>query len=369
MTTKKIKNFWTESEISILKEHYKLGSRHCMSLLINRNMQDIAAKISYLGLRLTKEEKYQLHCNARVRQSINYKVNPNQFLNIDSPEIAYLLGFIWADGNISKMSYQISLSIQKEDADQIAHLFDRTGEWGIYNRKRTTWKEESCFYISNKIIWSFLKENDYDIKSGASPDKILSKIPENLKHYWWRGYFDGDGSIGCGKGNQLVLASVFFQDWSFCIDLFSKLNILKYSIRVSKDNIKSRHSEFILQNMIGIDKFCRFIYQNYENDNIGLDRKYKKYLLIKQSLLNSITTNNLIEINNSEILDDKYRRNKILEFIKVNNGKVRINFILSLFKIIPKQKLYIDLAYLKRNNKIFSKRVYYGSICYLKEKV
>jgi len=45
------------------------------------------------------------------------------------------------------------------------------------------------------FIYDFLSENNYKEKSYVSATKILNKIPNNLKKYFFRGYFDGDGSI------------------------------------------------------------------------------------------------------------------------------------------------------------------------------
>ncbi len=47
--------------------------------------------------------------------------------------------------------------------------------------------------INDKYIKEFLLENDFDKKSLLSPTKVLSKIPDELKHYFFRGLIDGDG--------------------------------------------------------------------------------------------------------------------------------------------------------------------------------
>jgi len=44
-----------------------------------------------------------------------------------------------------------------------------------------------------------LVDNDYKLKSYNSADKILSKIPNSLHHYFFRGLIDGDGCFYLNK--------------------------------------------------------------------------------------------------------------------------------------------------------------------------
>mgnify|MGYP001613579597 CR=1 FL=1 len=216
------------------------------------------------------------------------KMEMEQFLDIKCSKIAYLLGFIWADGYICKDSARILMN--KEDSNYIKPIIDSSGEWSVYinpNKSRPlSWKESILFVKNSRILTSFLKENDYCEKSFKSPDKILSKIPENLKHYWWRGYFDGDGCINLtSKHRRASICSTYEQDWKFVKDLASELNFnfaIEKTKRINKSSgNENKYSKIHIQNLRSLNLFLFYVYEGYETDNIGFKRKYDKWVLIK----------------------------------------------------------------------------------------
>jgi len=105
-----------------------------------------------------------------------------------------------------------------------------------------------------------------------------------LKHYWFRGLIDGDGCFYYYKPKlgstlrQFALASTYEQDWGYFESLCDELQI-NYKIKRNK-NLKSSSSYLRITNKDGIIKLGEYIYKNY--DNIGLDRKYKKFKTITQ---------------------------------------------------------------------------------------
>jgi len=234
-------------------------------------------------------EAYALKHNIKANK--NYKCNIEDYIDINTPEIIYTLGFLWADGSIGKMSknsYLISVTVTESDSTYLEKVLDKWGEfkWRTYNipaKKRVckgveiNAKPSKNFYLSDRYLSNFLIENDYKIKSGCSADKILSKIPDHLKHYWWRGYFDGDGCFYYNKTEHKVqFYSVFDQDWAFIMQLCNKLNI-EYSIYKQQNKI-GKGSTFNIVRKNDCIVLLNYIYQNMESDNIGYSRKYQKYI-------------------------------------------------------------------------------------------
>jgi hypothetical protein len=140
------------------------------------------------------------------------------FLNFQTKETAYFLGFMWSDGYIKHYisktginNYKISLEINVDDAIIIESIMNTICDWAIYKRKRKeSWKETWTFSKNNKIFYEFLKEYDYIDKSTCEPTKILILIPEEYKIYFWKGVIDGDGSIGLvGRGSYFELSSTY----------------------------------------------------------------------------------------------------------------------------------------------------------------
>lgn len=209
--------------------------------------------------------------------------NVTQFTTDINKYSAYLLGFIWADGYLSSSTLRnnknkICVEITTEDFSQIENIVDNTGHWTKASRLRLNRKPQSMFMISNSILWKFLMEHNYGPHTHTSADSILNHIPINYRHYWWQGYFDGDGCIYTNTKHYLYhlsFCSSYHQDWSFVIDLFKTLNINNYEIR-QRIQGKNQHSVIRTTNKYEIEKFYKYIYPNgYE---FGLRRKYDKFL-------------------------------------------------------------------------------------------
>jgi LAGLIDADG DNA endonuclease family protein len=215
--------------------------------------------------------------------------NLKHLYDIKIPEVAYVLGFLWADGHLRKKSGELKLLITSKDAKKIKPVMMKVLPWKIYKHKVKIGKPETLFTIHSVIIKKFFEENDYLIKSKTSPDKILSKIPENLQHYWWRGYFDGDGCFHFKKRNdsgfsyQLSISSNYKQNWNFFENLAIKLN-LKFNI-VRRIETSGSGSSIKINNYNSIKNFYNYI---YKGKLFGLNRKCKKfklYFIYKQKIL------------------------------------------------------------------------------------
>lgn len=274
---------WSEEDEIWLKNNYQnLGPDKCSEYLGLRKNQ-IIARTHKLNLKLPKEFKNLL-------QSIKPEkcnINPDLFYNINSKEISYLLGLMWADGflNPSKSGYNHNLgfTMVKEDIITIKPVLDTIGKWNYYERKQPvdSWKPSVNVITNNKRIMNFLIEHDYDKKSYVSADKILYKIPDDLKHYFFRGLIDGDGCFYFYKPEkgstlrQFALTSTYEQDWSYFEELCNGLGV-NYKIKRTC-NTKSSSSVIRITNKDGINKLGNYIYKDFDIDGLGLKRKYYKF--------------------------------------------------------------------------------------------
>ena len=119
--------------------------------------------------------------------SRKYKLNEN-FFSPWSPEMAYVLGFWYADGNMRRSkSYRIGFfSVDYDHLAGIAELFS-SGSSVLLNR--------GCYELTVRS-----KKLFYDLYSlGGRPAKSTSLVfPSVADEYmgdFIRGYFDGDGSV------------------------------------------------------------------------------------------------------------------------------------------------------------------------------
>lgn len=203
-------------------------------------------------------------------------INFSLFSTNINENTCYILGLLWADGSLH--NNMVALESIEEDIKFLKEYFLSTGKWNIRFRKRNNWKPQMAYHISNKQFSDYLKENDYDKKSFISPDKILEKIPDNLKKFWFRGYWDGDGCFYYNDKNRAVqcsATSTYNQDWTFLAKLFNNLNI-KFSIRRVED--KNSYSQIRITNKKDSLKLISYLYDS-ENE-IGFERKKNKANLI-----------------------------------------------------------------------------------------
>ena len=126
---------------------------------------------------------------------IRKKFNEDYFELIDTPEKAYFLGFIFADGclidNPKEYRYKLNIKIHNKDEDIlkkfISLLDSEVKIWRSNNR-------DICEigFSSKKMI--------NDLKNiGLHQNKTYTihypKIDEKIERHFLRGYFDGDGCI------------------------------------------------------------------------------------------------------------------------------------------------------------------------------
>lgn len=133
-----------------------------------------------------------------------FKKKNEDFFKIWSPEMAYVLGFFAADGNMihSKRGNHY-LSFSSCDKEILEKIRDVMGcEHKIYCKvaKKIAYRDSYQIQIGSKEIFKDL------LKLGFTPNKSLTikfpKVPEKYFADFVRGYFDGDGHVSTGFYNR-----------------------------------------------------------------------------------------------------------------------------------------------------------------------
>lgn len=210
-----------------------------------------------------------------------------EHLKIETPEMSYIIGFLWADGYLKHNT--VSVTLATKDFDNIYKIFSMTNDWKFTHRKKYLKKTNkyydcSCISLSDKLLSKFLNENDFKNKSHVSPYKILSNIPQEFHKDFFRGYIDGDGSFvfthnnGCSERCNFSITSTLEQDWSTIENFFNSIDIKHY--KIYKYMRKCGNSSSInISNKWDIIKLGDYLYN--ESKNIRLERKYEKFNIIK----------------------------------------------------------------------------------------
>lgn len=264
---------WTEQELDYIKQNYMNKSTSEIASELHRTKNAVKLKAERMGMK-----KYPYICDYHY------------FDNIDTEEKAYWLGFLMADGWISRSdktnSCVVGLELQYGD---IGHLrkFNKSinGNYNIVD----TWKKCPISTNPNKFnhlcsLRIFSVHMFESLKSlGFSKDKTYScsipSIDNELLRHFIRGYYDGDGIL-C------------FTNKSFHVDFITASNSLfndikqilfnnnfKFSFSSYDSNYGTRTYRIYINKNADKVKFLDWI---YECSNIYLDRKYKKYLKVKQ---------------------------------------------------------------------------------------
>lgn len=182
LTKKRIS--WTKEEIRLLKENYE-NNPNVYNLLPNRSVSSINHKASKLSLPKI------------VRQRI-YETN-HDFFKVWTSEMAYILGFFYSDGNVTKDRKEINIHLNKKDHYILKKIRKIMGS----NRPIRKYGSASYLRLNSKILVR-------DIMSlGCIPRKSLildfPDIEEKYLSHFIRGYFDGDGSIHFNKPNTIKI--------------------------------------------------------------------------------------------------------------------------------------------------------------------
>lgn len=214
---------------------------------------------------------------------LDFPRNSNFFENIDNPEKAYWLGFLYADGYISKTN-EIRINLKKEDEEHLikfCNAIKATKTTVKYSQKRTEGKIYHQAYIGIRDIKMVKDLAD----KGCINNKSLvltfpeDKVPENLYSHFIRGYMDGDGSIhytqsGKAKTPNYRLSFIGTKDM---------LNHIKHIL--NKDNLclekKSLYYNLQISGNKQLESIFAYIYKD-SCPEIELTRKrqiYNNFLL------------------------------------------------------------------------------------------
>jgi len=216
--------------------------------------------------------------NVEIKSITKYSANFNIFDDIDSEEKAYWLGFIAADGNIHNNTLTIQLGGQdKKHLNKF--LIFLSADNPVEDRQRID-NGNVRFYPRIRIFSKHIVNSLAKYKVIPKKSLILEPpgINNDLIPYFWRGVFDGDGSLYYHKnqnrwymnlvGSQKIIKSYKTFIKSFCY---------------TKSNIKSNGNVYVLT--LGGNKLVPTIMDKlYQDAKIYLDRKYEKYLQMKKML-------------------------------------------------------------------------------------
>lgn len=199
-----------------------------------------------------------------------------RFENI-TPELAYWIGFFWADGFIN-FTGCMRIEITEEDGECLKKLFLSIFPFLIYKRARRNKKCQMLFSVTDNNVSELLKSLGKFSNTNESHEKVFNYLKdENLIKYFLRGLIDGDGNFYINKSikyAQFTLASNYEQDWS-CLEKY----FFKFNPHINRE--KTTHGNSSTLRITGKENLANFIkFLEYDRIKIGLERKSSKAIEI-----------------------------------------------------------------------------------------
>ena len=210
-----------------------------------------------------------------------YKVNKNFFNLIDTEEKAYWLGFITADGCVYKNILFIRLN-SKDKNHLLKFKSHIESEHPIYNNISNYNTEISSLQIGNKYICEKLKDfNVVPNKSYTITPPIF--LDEEIEKSYWRGVFDGDGSVQINKKGYLVVGMCGNEPMIDGFFKFLNKNSIKFG---SKEKCTDQTFKY---KTVGKKAPLSILNLLYDGAHIYLDRKYSLYEAYKKRGISPLT--------------------------------------------------------------------------------
>ena len=256
--TKRQTNYLKENDIQEINKLY--ANEYSIRDIRTIMGYSIKTILKYLIKPRTKSEsKSTFKYRAKSKSGLNHYV----FDKITN-ESAYALGLIVTDGSVDKTGYRVSYHSKDDELIQIMRkIFTLNGS-------SFTSKAGTQLRFNSKYMVDTLKNY------GVYPNKTFTvKMPilsNSFYSHFFRGVFDGDGTIAMNKGSLDIRITSGSKDFLSGIQkyLFQKLNI--------KTSISSAGKKCYLLRISGKKNaipFCKYIYKN--STGLRLNRKYIRF--------------------------------------------------------------------------------------------
>lgn len=222
---------------------------------------------------------------------------------IDNPNKAYWLGFIWCDSYVwvrqRKTGKEYGMKVDLSLID-ISHLYklskeiENKTEIKQYKPYKNRFGGNGVCRLStyNKHLVQMLQEKYGIVPNRNDCKKVIDNIPKEYYKDFIRGLLDGDGSfskykVNTIKSDKYTISFGGTEDLLLFIEQYLyDNNILESKGRKISRRHENRDGDFRTLKLCGKQQVLRTLSFLYDNADTYLDRKYNKYLLMKEGDIN-----------------------------------------------------------------------------------
>lgn len=247
--------------------------------------------VSHNIIRKLLAQKDLLHPNPVVKK---YSINENFFSCIDTEPKAYWLGFIYADGYITRKNvFGVGLSVlDKKHLDQLVKDMDGNYPVKVYPNPGGSCERAVLSVRSHILTADLRKQGCFERKSKELVFPTSNQVPEEFISHFMRGYFDGDGSIFFSdqkyktkKGIKISVCPHFsvISTFQFLTEFLKRLPI-KTNSKVYKDYRGRQAHSIAIGGRKSVNAIGIFLYKSART---FLDRKKERFSLVENLLRKS----------------------------------------------------------------------------------
>lgn len=262
------------------KNRYKLTQENISEIIDLYNQGNTSIDIAKkFNISESTTLRYLRKNNVSIRNKWHNSGNYNRivfdysyFKQINTHAKAYVLGLLYADGNVASKSNMVTLNISKKDIELLDVVKTELKYVGRY------YKSTDDRYL--KILFSSKETKNDLIKLGCVPNKskILTfpnekQVPKEFVCSFVLGYFDGDGCIK-KQGHISIAGTKMFCDK--LLQISNNLNIEAHSKIHSNKSIYT----FDIHKQFDAYNFLSWCYSN----TVGLKRKYNRFIDLKNKI-------------------------------------------------------------------------------------
>ena len=261
---------WTQQDEQRLKELYPFHSNTYLSDLFEKSRDALKYKANKLGIIKHKESLQKVNSESLRK----YTLDENYFANIDTPDKAYILGFLLGDGNIAKNRFRLTVHIHQQDRevlDYITHQLKTDTPIRSDSGRETmlNWYVASYKLITDLSKWGMVPKKAHIVK--------LPEIDSSLYPHLIRGLFDADGCISIGDRKDSCSSKVYnctIRGNGEALEKVSRVVFEQTGVFREVHNYDGC-SRYHLSGRYQIEKFAHWLYKDAP---FYLSRKYNKFI-------------------------------------------------------------------------------------------
>lgn len=203
------------------------------------------------------------------------------FDQIDTEEKAYWLGFIYADGYISK-SNEVGIELKADDYEHLVkfkNALHAERDVKIYHKNSTFGPQDNCrFTVGSTHMCNILL--NYFGSINKTLEGHLPHIDKALEHHLIRGFFDGDGCLtGYKDDEHLFRPNVGFIGTTETLKYIEEISGFQWGwskrVETDIDNYQIHCGR--------VNDCMQFLNYMYEDATVYLDRKFDRYQILLEN--------------------------------------------------------------------------------------